>query len=429
MKKINFSLLFFVIFVVSSFNNQCKAQYTGGWFYQQSPVSEFYSDVKFSDINNGIIAGSHGTILKTTNSGNNWILINSSTNKNLNSIALVTLSEIYVAGDSGIILKSTDEGNNWSILNSQTLYNLNTIVFKNNVGFAAGNKGTLLRTTNSGLNWASTFSDTSVYFNSMSYINDNFIWATGQKKDSVNIYGIGYMIKTTNLGSNWNIVIPKLNDNYGGNSITFLDSLNGFCGFCSTPLDLGVLRTTDGGLNWECHNGAINCCPNSIYFINNLTGFSIGTGNHAIYKTVDGVTWIVSSIPNFSENLNSSYFINSLTGWAVGSRILKTTNGGGLLTNVIQNSENIPTEFSLQQNYPNPFNPSTKIKFDIAKSAKVKLTIFNSIGEKIETLLDESFQAGSYETDFDGSKYPSGIYFYRLEANGFIISRKMILLK
>ena len=89
----------------------------------------------------------------------------------------------------------------------------------------------------------------------------------------------------------------------------------------------------------------------------------------------------------------------------------------------------IPDQFSLKQNYPNPFNPSTKIKFDLAKNTNVKLTIFNSLGQKMMNIFDGFKSAGSYEATFDGSSLASGTYYYRLETDFFTETKKMQLVK
>ena len=90
--------------------------------------------------------------------------------------------------------------------------------------------------------------------------------------------------------------------------------------------------------------------------------------------------------------------------------------------------------FSLEQNYPNPFNPNTKIGFITAAYSKLTLKVFNILGQEIETLVDEEFEAGRHEVVFNGSRLSSGIYFYRIEAEGifgekFSSMKKMILLK
>lgn len=89
----------------------------------------------------------------------------------------------------------------------------------------------------------------------------------------------------------------------------------------------------------------------------------------------------------------------------------------------------VPAKFSLSQNYPNPFNPVTDIKFDIAKSSFVKLTVMNILGQEVETLVNEQMTAGSYKYDWNASALPSGIYFYMLEADGFVDTKKMMLIK
>ncbi|MEO8665067.1 MAG: YCF48-related protein [Ignavibacteria bacterium] len=421
------ALLFTIILKLDSYS-----QLTNGWVEQYVSFDNQLNDVKFSDINNGVVVGNNGIILKTNNSGVNWNIISSGTSVNLNSISLTSSSIVYIAGDSGIILRSTNNGSSWNVLNSSTSFNLKTIVFRSDeTGFAAGEVGTLLRTTDSGNNWIQTFSDTAVDFNSMSYLNNNFIWAVGQKNDSLFLDGLGYTIKSTDLGVTWIPVVPKLQDIYYGSSIVFLDSLNGFSGFCSTVLDLGILKTTNAGINWECVGGTINCCPYSINFINSTTGFTMGHPGvgSAIFKTTDsGNGWYRSAVP-FLTFLNSSFFVNNLTGWAAGNRILKTTNGGGFITNITKTSEATPSEFSLHQNYPNPFNPSTLISFDIPNSTEVKLIIYNSIGEELERLVDEVLQEGRYETKFDGSNYASGIYFYKLETEEYNRTMRMVLLK
>jgi len=92
-------------------------------------------------------------------------------------------------------------------------------------------------------------------------------------------------------------------------------------------------------------------------------------------------------------------------------------------------SNEIPKEFKLIQNYPNPFNPITKIRFDLPKNVNVKLTIYDMLGREVETIVNEHLNAGSYEVTFDGTKYTSGVYYYRLNAGDFVETKKMILVK
>jgi len=101
----------------------------------------------------------------------------------------------------------------------------------------------------------------------------------------------------------------------------------------------------------------------------------------------------------------------------------------GLITDV-EVGTTIPGKFELNQNYPNPFNPTTNIKYSLAKTSNVKLTIFNILGQKMATLIENVKQsAGSHNVKFNAQNFTSGIYFYRLEASDFVDVRKMMLIK
>jgi len=89
----------------------------------------------------------------------------------------------------------------------------------------------------------------------------------------------------------------------------------------------------------------------------------------------------------------------------------------------------LPDGYVLYQNYPNPFNPSTNINFSISSETFVLLKVYDILGNELATLVNDYLQAGNYNATFDGSKFTSGVYFYRLQAGEFINIRKMILIK
>lgn len=88
-----------------------------------------------------------------------------------------------------------------------------------------------------------------------------------------------------------------------------------------------------------------------------------------------------------------------------------------------------PTVFKLDQNYPNPFNPATTISFDVAREGKVKLTVYNVIGQEVATLVNDVRPVGNYKITWNASSLASGVYFYRLEAGAFVTTKKMLLMK
>jgi len=91
--------------------------------------------------------------------------------------------------------------------------------------------------------------------------------------------------------------------------------------------------------------------------------------------------------------------------------------------------EIVPNEFNLFQNYPNPFNPATNIKFALPKAAKVTLLVYNLLGEKVATLLNEDKETGFYDIQFNASSFSSGVYIYRLTTEDFIKTMKMNFIK
>jgi hypothetical protein len=89
----------------------------------------------------------------------------------------------------------------------------------------------------------------------------------------------------------------------------------------------------------------------------------------------------------------------------------------------------VPSSYILHQNYPNPFNPTTTVKYELPKSAEVRLTVYDMLGAEVSVLVNETRNAGIHEVTFDASALSSGAYFYRLRAGEFVASKKLLLLK
>lgn len=141
--------------------------------------------------------------------------------------------------------------------------------------------------------------------------------------------------------------------------------------------------------------------------------------------------------PN-NTTLNSIYFVTPSIGWGVGENgtIIKTNSGIGI-SGILPITAQIPQSYSLNQNYPNPFNPVTKIKFALPKQSFAKIVIYDLLGREVATLVNENLKPGSYEVDWDGSAFASGVYFYSLIVDdpstgsglGFVETKRMVLLK
>jgi hypothetical protein len=149
-------------------------------------------------------------------------------------------------------------------------------------------------------------------------------------------------------------------------------------------------------------------------------------------------TW--SSLGTGSQNgVNSG--VNALA--VVGNEVYvggSFTEAGGVSANYVarwnsgtsrveQLSPTAPKTFLLEQNYPNPFNPSTTIRYQLPVASEVKLEVYDVLGKKIATLVNERQSAGSYQVVWNASGLSSGTYFYRLQAGTFVETKKMIMVK
>ncbi len=121
--------------------------------------------------------------------------------------------------------------------------------------------------------------------------------------------------------------------------------------------------------------------------------------------------------------------VNSVTKLKQLSDVAQKLCDSGFVIGISSISSNIPGNFKLYQNYPNPFNPVTNIKYEIAYRTNVKIIIYDINGREVKTLVNEIQNPGIYDADWDGSKYSSGVYFYKIETEKFSESRKMVLLK
>ncbi|MCB9250517.1 MAG: T9SS type A sorting domain-containing protein [Ignavibacteriales bacterium] len=95
----------------------------------------------------------------------------------------------------------------------------------------------------------------------------------------------------------------------------------------------------------------------------------------------------------------------------------------------VNSLETTPNEYELAQNYPNPFNPSTTISYNLPNSGFTKLSVYNSLGQEVQSLINDNQSAGTHTVNFNASNLPSGMYFYSLTSGNFTQTNKMILMK
>jgi hypothetical protein len=88
-----------------------------------------------------------------------------------------------------------------------------------------------------------------------------------------------------------------------------------------------------------------------------------------------------------------------------------------------------PKAYKLEQNYPNPFNPATLISFTLPEDGFTSLSIFNSLGQEVKSLVSDNLEAGYHQFNFNAVNLTSGVYYYKLESGDFVKINKMVLLK
>jgi hypothetical protein len=190
-----------------------------------------------------------------------------------------------------------------------------------------------------------------------------------------------------------------------------------------------LLLTTNGGFTWAPTSSALPGTAN-LSGINGTGSFWVVTRQSTVIyaSTNNGGAWTTSfTAPAGNYRHVTKDRTASTVYYAVRS------NGGiskGLyFTGITPVSNNLPSKYVLEQNYPNPFNPSTNVKFSLPKEGFVKLNVYDGLGREISSLVNENLKAGEYEVGYNAAGLTSGAYFYKLEVNDFVRTKKMILVK
>src|SRR4030095_14278207 len=239
------------------------------------------------------------------------------------------------------------------------------------------------------------------------------------------IAGYDVLLYTTNGGTSFSNfytnVPPSGNGHIDLLAINFANSMTGWIGAANLERH-NVYKTTNGGANWFFQNNPISQGGmnqiNDIMFISPDTGWAVhGTpATGAIMFTTDGGNnWTIQEQSvNWFDCLHIYQNKKAWCGASAG-RIWYTLIQEPL---GITHNQEIPKEFKLEQNYPNPFNPVTSFKFQVPRLSVVKIAVCDVLGREAATLVNGELKPGIYEVNWDASNYPSGVYFYKLTAEG-----------
>jgi hypothetical protein len=287
----------------------------------------------------------------------------------------------------------------------------------NDTGWVCSNdltSGGLWRTTDGGISWQTQMNYTQQP-SKIFFVNPNTGWVIGNAGTN--------LFKTTNCGMNWNLIASTSSDFYRDIFFATPDT-----GWRVQNVGIGnksLVRSTNGGNTWDSVNAPKFSTSSRLFFINNTTGW-IGSAFYKIYATKDGFNWGNQPSP-IIRSYNVS-FIDTLNGWAGYSGLVHTTDGGGPIVSVGNETTVIPKDFILEQNYPNPFNQSSIISYQITIKSRIEISIYDIRGRKINTIVNETKQPGKYETRFNSEGLSSGVYIYTMYADGKRIDAKRMIL-
>jgi photosystem II stability/assembly factor-like uncharacterized protein len=285
------------------------------------PQGNHLQSVYFFDDNTGFAVGNMGTVLKTTDGGNHWDILYLPGHPSLYSIHFFGTEVGIITGENGTIFRTADEGETWDDRSIDPGHDLFSVyLYNSDTGYIVGcddysDRGILYKTTNGGETWT-LVNTTSRWLYTVYPIGGSTVFAAG---------GDG-IYRSNNGGLNW---LDSLLTPHPIASLCFSDDDHGVAAGGGNEEDLFMI-TTNGGDSWNQIYQMPTLYYSSVFFSSALTGYAIGYSyGNIVMKTIDGgITWVM--ISSYDYNLNSLYFINDDTGYAVGHSgiIVKTTNGG-----------------------------------------------------------------------------------------------------
>lgn len=405
-----------------------SAAQTQPWQKIQTPATGTLRFLSFADSLNGWAVGEAGTIIRTTDGGDSWNFQNSTVQTFIMDIFFVdknfgwalTLRDVFPF--NSVLLKTTNGGNEWTANDlPDSLGVVRTVFFFDSLnGFTGGSD--ILYTSDGGSTWTEAEIDSNMVsdfpVNKFKFLNRQFGYACGGRIDVA-----GVVWKTTNYGLNWTaqgISVDEIFD------IFIFDSLNAITlsGDPEGFFPIANIKTTDAGETWSFRELSFFGISFGIDFRTYNEGWS-ASGYKFLLTTDRGETWEEFETPD-SAVIYDLQFIDARTGFGAGER-------GAIFRFSLPSDTAIapPEHFELYQNFPNPFNSVTNIRFKIPKLTYLTLTVFDVLGNKVSTIVNEEKIAGTYTVEFDSkSIWPaSGIYFYQLRTSDFVQTKKMIYLK
>ena len=440
------------------------------WTPQASSAPQNLLDISMINNSSGWTVGEWGVILKTDDGGQNWYEQFSGTNYFLHSCYFLNDQVGWtcggpVASDTSIILHTTDGGATWNRQNCSADVSLRDIFFiDGQTGWVVGENSNVFRTTDGGANWLPITIGSSEDFYCVFFITKDIGWIGGNS-----IYF------TDDGGATWTEQLV-LSERDQVREMYFIHSK---IGYAVTQGSAGALyKTMDGGITWSKINIGTANNLYDISIVDDHIGWVVGTYStilktSAIFVPVELVSfnagwakdhvelsWATATETNnygfeiqrtysqteswqkidFVEGHGTTTEMNYYSfkdfprvGGKYSYRLKQVDTDGSFSYSPIREVL-LPVKFALYQNRPNPFNPKTTISFELPFATHVTLDIYNMLGQRIATLVDENRPAGFQKINWEGKNdadrmVSSGVYFYHIKTDQFEATRKLVLLR
>ena len=254
------------------------------------------------------------------------------------------------------------------------------------------------------------------------------VWATTQTTPTEATIG-GGVLKTTDAGDHWTFM-PVASAGLTVQAIILKPGKNNVM---LAAGDANILKTTDGGTTWQVKLDSIAVTAFVSDPRNANVVYASTEGSGVVRSTDFGETW-----EDYSTGVFYPVFPSLAIGHGASPLLVAGSAGSGLYwvnpSNIVsgvagKSATSVPGEARLEQNYPNPFNPATTIRYGLPARLHVTLAVFNTLGQKVATLVDENEEAGNHDVRFDGGDLASGVYFYQIVAGTYVSAKKLLLLK
>ena len=391
-----------------------------GWHKQSIPTTQYLSGIFFINKDTGWTGGEEG-LYWTTNGGDVWSLL---TTKFVSKPTFVDAKNGWAITSNKTVGKTTDGGLTWKDtltpqqggINQIQVFGIDTVYISGDVDF--------VRTTDGGKTWVMTegieLGNTTYFVNTKIGFacGDNMSWF-GDFPPSQGTQGALFKY-TVDGGYTWNTKFPFFEGSITKGIEEILrkiyahDSMN-IIAIGETQL----FYSSNAGASWK--SGSPMGAFNGLCFVNSKIGYVVGYSGQIYYTADSAHTWTPQN-STVSTRINSVTFVDSLNGWCCGDLgvILHTTDGGKLWTR-----QYLPQPLTTSVS-PEPFSRRTSISYELPKASKVHIRIYDALGKELEVLgSDGILESGTHNIDFDGSKYPEGTFYYRIETDSYIGTGKM----